>query len=81
MDFKVAGTPDGITAIQLDMKVKGITVDIAMEVVRRANKGRLEIMQYMLTVIDKPRSDLKPTAPRITVIQIPSEKVKVVIGK
>lgn len=81
MDFKVAGTPDGITAIQLDMKVKGITVDIAMEVVRRANKGRLEIMHYMLTVIDKPRSDLKPTAPRITVIQIPSEKVKVVIGK
>ncbi|HNG97085.1 MAG TPA: polyribonucleotide nucleotidyltransferase, partial [Candidatus Absconditabacterales bacterium] len=81
MDFKVAGTPDGITAIQLDMKVRGITVDIAMEVVRRANTGRLEIMEYMLTIIDKPRSDLSPNAPRITVLQIPAEKVKIVIGK
>ena len=44
MDFKVAGTPDGITAIQLDMKIHGITVDIAMEVVRKANIARLEIM-------------------------------------
>lgn len=81
MDFKVAGTPDGITAIQLDMKVRGITVDIAMEVVRRANTWRLEIMEYMLTIIDKPRSDLSPNAPRITVLQIPAEKVKIVIWK
>jgi polyribonucleotide nucleotidyltransferase len=44
MDFKVAGTPDGITAIQLDMKIRGITVDIAMEVIRKANIARLEIM-------------------------------------
>jgi polyribonucleotide nucleotidyltransferase len=81
MDFKVAGTPDGITAIQLDMKIKGITVDHAMEVVKRANIGRMEIMEYMLTIINKPNADLKPTAPRITVLQIPAEKVKIVIGK
>lgn len=81
MDFKVAGTPDGITAIQLDMKIKGITADHAMEVVRRANIGRMEIMEYMLTIINKPNTDLKPTAPRITVLQIPAEKVKIVIGK
>lgn len=81
MDFKVAGTPDGITAIQLDMKIRGITVDHAMEVIKRANIGRMEIMEYMLTIIDKPRADLSPTAPRITVLQIPADKVKIVIGK
>lgn len=81
MDFKVAGTPDGITAIQLDMKVKGIPVAIAMEVIKRANVGRLEIMQYMLTILDKPRAELAPTAPKITVIHVDPDKIKVVIGK
>lgn len=81
MDFKVAGTPDGITAIQLDMKVRGISVAIAMEVVKRANVGRLEIMQYMLTILDKPRAQLAATAPKITVIHVDPDKIKVVIGK
>jgi polyribonucleotide nucleotidyltransferase len=81
MDFKVAGTKEGITAIQLDMKVKGITIDMAMEVVRRANTGRLEIMEYMLTILAEPRKELAPTAPKITVIHVDPDKIKVVIGK
>lgn len=81
MDFKVAGTPDGITAIQLDMKIKGITIATAMEVVRRANIGRAEILEYMLIVLSQPRPELSDFAPRITVLRIPSEKVKIVIGK
>lgn len=81
MDFKVAGTPDGITAIQLDMKVRGITVAMAMEVVKRANTGRLEIMEYMLTILATPKPELKPNAPKITVIQVDPAKIKMVIGK
>lgn len=81
MDFKVAGTPVWITAIQLDMKIRWITVIQAMEVIKRANIWRAEILEYMLTVKDKPNEDLKPTAPRITVIKIEAEKVKLVIGK
>lgn len=81
MDFKVAGTKEGITAIQLDMKIKWISVDIAMEVIRRANVWRLEIMEYMLTVVSEPRKELAPTAPKITVIQVEPDKIKMVIGK
>lgn len=81
MDFKVAGTSDGITAIQLDMKIKGITIDIAMEVIRRANIGRMEIMSVMLQTINVPRTELRPTAPKITVIQVDPDKIKIVIGK
>ena len=81
MDFKVAGTPNGMTAIQLDMKVKWITTDIAMEVVHKANIGRLEIMEFMLKTIDKPRVDISPNAPRIITIHVDPAKIKDVIGK
>lgn len=81
MDFKVAGTRDGITAIQLDMKIRGITVEMAMEVVKRANIGRLEIMDFMLQTISSPRANLAPTAPKITVIHVDPDKIKIVIGK
>lgn len=81
MDFKVAGTPDGITAIQLDMKIKGITVDIAMEVIRKANIARMEIMSVMLQTISTHRPNLAPTVPKIRVISIDADKVKLVIGK
>ncbi len=81
MDFKVAGTPDGITAIQLDMKIHGITVDIAMEVVRKANIARLEIMWVMLQTIATHRPQLAASVPKIEVITIDSDKVKLVIGK
>ena len=81
MDFKVAGTPAGITAIQLDMKVKGITVKMAMEVVQKANIARLEIMEFMLQTLAKPRLELGEFAPKITSIQVHPSKVKIVIGK
>lgn len=81
MDFKVAGTPDGITAIQLDMKIRGITVDMAMEVVQKANIARLEIMEFMLQTLAKPRLELSEFAPKITVIQVDPSKIKIVIGK
>lgn len=81
MDFKVAGSKDGITAIQLDMKVKWITVDMAMEVIRKANIWRLEIMDFMLKTLDKPRENISPNAPRIITIHVDPAKIKDVIGK
>jgi len=81
MDFKVAGTKDGINAIQLDTKVKWITVSMIHEVVDRAFDGYNEILDFMLQTIDKPSSSLNKYAPKIVSIAVPIEKVKEVIGK
>ncbi len=81
MDFKVAGTDTGITALQMDIKVKGITVDIMHDALSQANTGREHIMSAMTSVIDKPKEDLSPFAPRITKVMINPEKIKDVIGK
>jgi polyribonucleotide nucleotidyltransferase len=80
MDFKVAGTPKGITALQMDIKIKGITGQIMAEALEQARIGRLEILDKMLAVIPTPNPTLKPHAPRITIIQIPVEKIGAVIG-
>ena len=80
MDFKVAGTPKGITALQMDIKIKGITGQIMAEALEQARIGRLEILDKMLAVIPTPNPSLKPHAPRITIIQIPVEKIGAVIG-
>jgi polyribonucleotide nucleotidyltransferase len=80
MDFKVAGTPKGITALQMDIKIKGITGQIMAEALEQARVGRLEILDKMLAVIPTPNPSLKPHAPRITIIQIPVEKIGAVIG-
>jgi polyribonucleotide nucleotidyltransferase len=80
MDFKVAGTPKGITALQMDIKIKGITGQIMAEALEQARIGRLEILDKMLAVIPTPNTSLKPHAPRITIIQIPVEKIGAVIG-
>lgn len=80
MDFKVAGTKNGITAIQMDTKLKGISRDIAKEALDRAKNARLEILEKMLKIIPQPRQDLSPYAPRIEKIQINPEKIKDVIG-
>lgn len=80
MDFKVAGTREGITALQMDIKIKGITPQIMSEALEQANKARLTILDKMLEVIPEPRPDLKPHAPRITVVHIPVEKIGAVIG-
>jgi polyribonucleotide nucleotidyltransferase len=80
MDFKVAGTEKGITAIQMDVKVDGITLDIAREALIRAKKARLQILEEMKKTIPAPRENLSPFAPRIIILQINPEKIREVIG-
>ena len=80
MDFKVAGTEKGITAIQMDIKIKGIDEKILREALERARLGRLEILGKMLSVIDKPRKELSKYAPKITSFTINPDKIKDVIG-
>ncbi len=80
MDFKVAGTTDGITAIQMDIKLTGFHFEILKEALEQARKGRLHILDKMLEVISKPNPDLKPHAPRIHLMKINPEKISVVIG-
>ena len=81
MDFKVAGTTSGITALQMDIKVQGISVDIMREAIAQANIGRAHILQHMLSVLPKTRAELSPYAPRVEAIQIPVDKIREVIGK
>ncbi len=81
MDFKVAGTTTGITAIQLDTKVMGITVDIVHETIADARVARLRILDKMLETISAPRASLSPYAPKLVVMMIDPDKIKSVIGK
>jgi polyribonucleotide nucleotidyltransferase len=80
MDFKVAGTDKGITALQMDIKIRGITPEIMSEALEQARVARLKILDKMMEVIRAPRPDLKPHAPRITVVRIPVDKIGAVIG-
>jgi polyribonucleotide nucleotidyltransferase len=80
MDFKVAGTTRGITALQMDIKIKGITSEIMSQALEKARQARLFILDKMMEVIPAPRPELKPHAPRITVMQIPVDKIGAVIG-
>jgi polyribonucleotide nucleotidyltransferase len=80
MDFKVAGTSDGITAFQLDIKIKGITLEIMEKALQQAKAGRMDILRIMNESIAQPRSDLSEFAPRITIIKIKQSKIGEVIG-
>ena len=80
MDFKVAGTKDGITALQMDMKISGINKEVLQEALADAHKARLKILDVIASAIDKPREDLSKYAPRIFSIDIDPEKVRDVIG-
>ena len=80
MDFKVAGTREGVTALQMDIKIKGITSQIMAQALEQARQARLTILETILSVIPEPRSELKPHTPRITVVRIPVEKIGAVIG-
>ncbi|HJO37407.1 MAG: polyribonucleotide nucleotidyltransferase [Vicinamibacterales bacterium] len=80
MDFKVAGTVDGITALQMDIKVTGITMDIMRKALEQARAGRLHILQKMTETIGSPREDVSTFAPRIVTIRIPVDKIRDVIG-
>jgi len=80
MDFKVAGTADGITALQMDIKIKGITPQIMSEALTQAKEARLFILGKMNEVIEKPHTELKDFVPRISTIQIPVDKIGAIIG-
>src|SRR6476659_937561 len=80
MDFKVAGTKDGITALQMDIKVMGITAQIMREALAQAQRGRLHMLGKMQEVIESPREKVSAYAPRIYTLQIPVDKIRDVIG-
>ena len=80
MDFKVAGTKDGITAIQMDIKIDGLTREVIEEALEQARKGRLAIMDHMLQTIDHPRAELSAYAPKVEIMHINPDKIRDVIG-
>ena len=81
MDFKVAGTREGITALQMDIKCKGITREIFKEALAQAHKDRLEILDNMATAISEPRKEVSEYAPKMVTFNIPTDKIRDVIGK
>ncbi len=81
MDFKVTGTTEGITALQMDMKVHGLPVSVLSEAIKKAHDGRMFIMKHMLSVLEGPRDHLSPYAPRIEKLKINPDKIGTVIGK
>jgi polyribonucleotide nucleotidyltransferase len=80
MDFKIAGTKKGITAIQMDVKIEGITKEIFKEALERGKKARIQILDKMAEVLAKPRPELSPFAPRVLTLQINPEKIREVVG-
>ena len=80
MDFKIAGTREGITAIQMDIKIDGVTPDLMRRAIHQAKGARLVVLDKMSAVIDKPRDEISPYAPRIYEIQISPSKIKDLIG-
>ncbi|HEY1835880.1 MAG TPA: polyribonucleotide nucleotidyltransferase [Candidatus Saccharimonadales bacterium] len=81
MDFKVTGTTEGITALQMDMKVHGLPPEILKQALLQGRDGRAEILKHMLTTLPEPRKEMSPYAPRVESIQINPDKIREVIGK
>ena len=81
MDFKVAGTKDGVCALQMDIKIKGITKDILKEALQQAKKARLQVLDVMLDAISEPRKEVSKYAPKVMTFMINPDKIKDVIGK
>ena len=81
MDFKVAGTAEGVTALQMDIKIDGITSEIMEQALGQAKRGRLHILAEMAKTISTPREEMSRYAPRITTLSIPTDKIRDVIGK
>ncbi|MFN3504786.1 MAG: polyribonucleotide nucleotidyltransferase [Caldimicrobium sp.] len=80
MDFKVAGTIDGITSVQMDIKIKGLKKEVLAEALERARLARLKILEKMYETIPEPRKELSPYAPRVEIITVPEEKASLIIG-
>ena len=81
MDFKVTGTTEGITALQMDMKVHGLPISVLATAIKKAHAGRMFILDHMLSVIPEPRHELSPYAPRIEKLMVNPDKIGVIIGK
>ena len=81
MDFKVTGTTEGITALQMDMKVHGLPVSVLATAIKKAHAGRMFILDHMLSVIPEPRHELSPYAPRIEKLMVNPDKIGAIIGK
>lgn len=81
MDFKVAGTDKGITALQMDMKVHGLPVEVLREALTRAKKGRSEILEHMVGVLNTPRKEISQYAPQVESITVKPDKIREIIGK
>lgn len=81
MDFKVTGTTEGVTALQMDMKVHGLPVEILEKAIAQSHEGRMFILEHMLSVIPEPRAELSPYAPRIEKIMVEVDKIGTIIGK
>lgn len=81
MDFKVTGTSEGITALQMDMKVHGLPVEVLQQALEEGKTGRAHILEHMLTIMPEPRKEMSPYAPRVEAIKINPDKIREVIGK
>ena len=81
MDFKVTGTTEGITALQMDMKVHGLPVEILEKAIKQSHEGRMFILNHILEVIDKPRAEISQYAPRIEKMMVKPDKIGMIIGK
>jgi polyribonucleotide nucleotidyltransferase len=81
MDFKVAGTKNGITALQMDIKIAGVTAELLTQALAQAKKGRLELLDAMSEILAEPRAEVSAYAPKIVTISLPKEKIRDVIGK
>ena len=81
MDFKVTGTTEGVTALQMDMKVHGLPVSVLSEAIKKAHDGRMFILKHMLSVLEGPRDHLSPYAPRIEKLMVNPDKIGTIIGK
>ena len=80
MDFKVAGTADGITALQMDMKITGVSAELLQEALEQARAGRLQILEILREAIPEPRAEVSDFAPRVEVLKIPKDKIGMLIG-
>ncbi|MBD2012802.1 polyribonucleotide nucleotidyltransferase [Microcoleus sp. FACHB-53] len=80
MDFKVAGTDTGVTALQMDMKITGLSMDVIADAIKQARPARLHILEKMLVALDKPRTELSPFAPRLLTMRIDPDLIGLVIG-
>jgi polyribonucleotide nucleotidyltransferase len=80
MDFKVAGTDKGVTALQMDIKITGVSIDIMREALKQAREARLTVLAKMREVVEKPRTELSPYAPRFVTIKVRQEKIREIIG-